>query len=877
MRAFLSARLHLLCFLVSVQFTSMIYARDPEITFYDLKFEIIPAECKLLAQTEIKIKLPDNEPVSELPIRLYCNNIDYVKDAGNRDLNYSKTDNQMIIRFDSPVRDSIIIRIKYDGVYKNPYISGCIGTKSTWLLMESDYYPKISEDIMGGFDYKLQVTVPDSLYAVCSGELRNIDSLNKKRTFYYESLMPEIALSISAARYNISTFNAGGIQVKTYIFPEHASSKSKVVDVFLKSLQFFQNRYGNYYLPEFRIIETERRGGYAPLGQFLLNTQFLKSLNDLGIFTIVHETAHQWFPHRIMFSPDYYLNESFAQYAAFAFCDSTGLTKHDNSLSKKFLFFNLGFEGDFNEFMRLREHIIYEESPAAGTTSDGSREYKWAAYYKGYFFLRSLALQTGTKIFDAYIKSLIEENKSKLISLDEFISGFENVSGKNLSVLKRDWLESNKVLDVEISDLESIQLSDGTFNSIVNVSSNGEIESPCTIALQTLSGGKYYKNVNSFSGGSAFVEITTPDEVVSAEADPDWYILDADRTNNLYPRKKKLSFIYSGYSVTSDQYFYYPSLTLSQADDVRIGFWAMNTYPILNESLKRNLVPVEWKAALFYGVSSKRAGYLLDVKSLLSVSDYRWEAGFRVDDFRGTDNQSVFLQYNFQKDENYFIHNYINVTAARTHIYSGGFYDQRDFQNGTSSTMRFNWDKLLKEYRIKAAVKMGFNLFGTDYGFTRLSFETENPFPSLTSWCSLRIFAGVVRGEFPRQESVFLSGSVNPDNFAYWLIDPGSNVSTQENLHTDGDANLRGFIGQHLRGENGFGINLNAPLPFFRMAELFVDLGNTWNDDFGSLKGDAGIGFNFQNLVRIDFPVLVSHPGERGNVFDFRWVIGVKF
>lgn len=862
-------------FLLSLLFTSANYARNTEIVHYDLQFEILPSEERLLGESQMIVRL--SEPVTELHVKLECSgNIEYVKDGSNHDLYYEKTDQLMVIKFDKPVVDSITIKIKYEASFYG-YISARISPKCTWLLHESNYYPLLNDEMNSKYTYKLKVTVPDSMYAVCSGILKQIDTSQNKRTFSYESIFPENSISISAAKYTVSSFNANGILVKTFLFPESDSNKSRISDVFLKALSFFKNRYGAYYLPEFRIIETERRGGYAPAGQFLLNTQYLNNLNDIGIFTIVHETAHQWFPHKVMFYPDYYLNESFAQYAAFAYCDSTGLTKHDNSLKKKFLLFNLGFEGDFNEFMRLREHVIYEEAPAAGTPCDGSRQYNWAAYYKGYYFMRSLALQTGTKLFDSFVKSLIEESRTEYISLDEFIIRLEHFSGKNLSVLKQDWLESNKVLDFELDDLESDLQHDGSYKTMVTVNNNGEIESPCTLALKTVSGQKLYCSVDNFSGGSGQVEIATSEEVVSAEADPDWYILDADRTNNLYPRKKKLSFLYSDYSITSDHYFYYPSLTLSEIDRIRIGLWATNTYPVFNESLKRNLVPIEWKAALFYGIETRSIGYLLDVKSLLSVTDYRWETGFRVDNFRGTDNQSLFLKYNFQKDENHFVHNSVTLTACRTHIYSAGYYDKSDFESGISSTLRFNWDRLLKEYRIKADLKIGLELFGTDYGFARLSFETENPFPSITSWCSLRLFAGTVTGEFPTQESVFLSGSAHPDNFAYWFVDPGGSAFAQQHLHSKGDANLRGYIGQHIKGKYGFGINLNAPLPFFPMAEVFADAGNTWSDDFGSLKADAGIGINFQNLVRVDFPLVVSDPGAGGNLFDFRWQIGVNF
>ena len=45
------------------------------------------------------------------------------------------------------------------------------------------------------------------------------------------------------------------------------------------------------------------------------------------------------------------------------------------------------------------------------------RLYKWAAYYKGFYFLRSLASEVGRDTFDLTIKKIIEDKSLDNISV----------------------------------------------------------------------------------------------------------------------------------------------------------------------------------------------------------------------------------------------------------------------------------------------------------------------------------------------------------------------------------------------------------------------------------------------------------------------------
>jgi hypothetical protein len=863
-----------------------IQAQNYEITHYNLQFEIIPNDHRLIAESELYIKFLSGDFTEKLELYINCDSIISVKDFYDIELPFSKEERKIIIFLRNTPDDSLVIKLNYEGIYLGR-VSNRIDLKSSWMLFESNFYPRVNDDEIfnNRFSFNIEVTVPDSMTVVSAGELIKTDTSKDKKSFFFSSINPEPIINICTAVYKINEYENEGIKIKTFLFPEHQLQSDTLVKIFSKILNFYQARFGKYPFNDFKIIETERRGGYAPLGQFLLNSQMIDNIDDLGIFIIAHEVAHQWFPHIKMFYPDYYLNESFAQYAAFAYSDFIGITeKEDNSLKKKIIFMDFGIDGNLNELARVKDHFVYEEKPLSEISLDDARLYKWAAYYKGFYFLRSLALEAGRDTFDLAISSIIENTTSTHISLNEFVNSVEKTSGKSLQYQVSNWINTNKILDYELSNYSTEILSNGNYKTTLNIVNNGAFIVPFEVAVTTKSGEMLIGKVELFSNNEASYEFISKEEIIKAEVDPYWYLLDADRTNNFYPRKNKISFLFSNYSVTEDQYFYYPSITYGQRDKIRLGLWTTNIYPVFTESIKRNIVPIEWRFGLFYGFATKRIGYQVNLKTILSIPLYRWEAGLNLSNFRGTENYNAFINYNFVKDEKNSKHNILNATLNRDLIYDLAYYDFKDYETGTNTTFSLDWDRIIAfvwdgvivKEKEHLNLKVGQKVFGGEFSYSKINMELENLLPVLSRWFNFRIYGGIVRGSYPIQESVYLSGSVEPSSFAYWFVDPDNKISTQENLHVRGDANLRGYIGQHLKGKNGFGINIEIPVPQLNIINLFVDVGNVWDKKFDRLKYDLGLGIDLQ-FVRVDFPLYINEPINDERRFAFRWLLELSF
>jgi len=859
--------------------TTIIQSQNFKITHYDFDFELLPSQHKLIAESIVTVKSLDSNLVNEITFDLMYDKIESILDSLNNKIEFKETNGKLILKFSKPIKTNEVLKIKFN--YSGEFlgrVSNRIDKKNSWLLMESNYFPWIGEMNLSNWAiFNAKITVPDTMTVVAVGDLISVDALNKKKTFHYSSNIPKNNFSICAANYVIQEQTKYNINIKTFLYPEHKERNDTLVHLFSEALNFYQNNFGKYPFSEFRIVETNRRGGYAPEQQMLLNSEIVSNTDNFSRFTIAHEVAHQWFPHKIHFFPEYYLNESFAQYATISYMESKGKMYNikDNVTVIGLPFVTWKFDGNNYELFRFTNHSVYEEKLLSEISIHDKKNYYWGGYYKGYFLLASLASTLGVDDFNLSIKSLNQKNL-QTITLSDFTKHLEKTSQKKLEPIVKNWTTTSKVLDYEISNITNTKLSSGKYNSKIEINNVGEITVPFKIYAKTKNGKTLTCKVDSFKNDKAICAVAANSEIIAAEIDSKWLLLDANRINNYYPRKRRFSFLISDYSVTKEQYFYYPSITFGERDKARLGLWLTNIYPIIPEVFAKNAEIFKFRTALFYGFNTQRIGYYFDFKTFIGMPTYRWNWGMNLSNYRGTENYNLLLDYIFQKDEKYFMHSIVTASANRNLIYDMEYYDKRDFEKGTNTSVSFSWDRLLISEKENITIKFGSKLLGSDYAYTKISVALENVIPISSKWFKYRLFGGIVRGNHPVQESVHLSGGVYPTTFAYWFVDPDNNISTQENLHVKGDANLRGYIGQHLKGESGFGINVEIPIPKLTFINLFVDIGNVWDSSFGTLKYDAGVGFDFK-ILRIDFPFYINKPLNNEKEFDFRWLLEFSF
>jgi hypothetical protein len=66
--------------------------------------------------------------------------------------------------------------------------------------------------------------------------------------------------------------------------------------MFRNALEFFADEFGNFPFQDYKIVQTNRRGGYSAAGMIMLNQDNISSFKTAEHFmsnlTLVHEIAH---------------------------------------------------------------------------------------------------------------------------------------------------------------------------------------------------------------------------------------------------------------------------------------------------------------------------------------------------------------------------------------------------------------------------------------------------------------------------------------------------------------------------------------------------------------------------------------------------------
>lgn len=856
---------------------------------YTLRLQILPSEQKMAATAEVLLANPSAIRADTIKMNLLFETIESIKDDKEVDLPYTSEElirdlpdgNLHIFRALAP-RESLLIRIRYTSLFSGG-IAATIGPKNSWLLFESRYYPQpISQDDAPNWvAADIYVTVPDSQTAVCSGRLIDSEALRGKRTFHWKlSDPPATYLSVSSAAYSQRQHHYNGLKITTFLYPEDADRSDSLVATLGPVLAFYQELFGRYPHDDLKIVETDRRGGYGPPGMILISGSFVRQASSdpfarlMRDFTLAHELAHHWWggkvAHRFSAPGEQFLTEALAQFCALKY---TQEQTNAASLTTPFKLINIPRIGlriatDLNlfEYAYWAYQKPVEYLPLSGIKL-GDPEYRWAGYYKGAFFFRGLGRYLGDSVLFRGLRSYADRFRFKTASLQDLRESLEAASGKDLKPFFGDWLTTTKRFDYALSGVESSREADGKYRTKISVSNNGGLELPVMVVARTTGGNEVPLDFPSSSLRTQSREVVTDSAVSSAELDPGWFTFDADRTNNVYPRRGSFTFLVSPPSVLDRGFYYGPITTWGLTDRFRFGAWLTNVHPLA--AFRKVQFPLEWRVAGSYGVKSKRAGYSLTLNSWIGMPSERWTYGVTVEDVRGTQTRELHALYRWSPSSS------LKASFERTRIYDATYYDEQDFEAGTSSTASLHLEHGLRNLDLSVNLRIGARALGSPYEFTRFG-GSISVWPTFLDGLQVRLFGGLLRGTAPSQEALFLSGSVRSSSAAYWFLDPDRRISTQSHLHTAGDADLRGYIGTHLRGRNAFSLSAEyRPLPAFRYLRVYVGSGSVWESSKPRLFWNAGVALDL-GIFRIDVPAYVSRPLPGERKLDFRWLIEIR-
>lgn len=220
-----------------------------------------------------------------------------------------------ILLITPPAEKTFTLSLRYAGTVAHQETDYILADEAT---LDSYWYPHIARLPATA---TVTVTTPPGWTAIAPGEPIS-DSQNPEgsATITFRNDLPVSYLTLDAGRYTVTTRQANGIALSTYLLSRDTAAANQYLDLLVRSLRFYTERFGSFPFKRYAIVET--RGAFeGALEAYSFATFGPHMLPE----TIPHELSHTWWGGLV---PCTYTrsmwNEAFATYAETLFLRLSG-------------------------------------------------------------------------------------------------------------------------------------------------------------------------------------------------------------------------------------------------------------------------------------------------------------------------------------------------------------------------------------------------------------------------------------------------------------------------------------------------------------------------------------------------------------------------
>lgn len=287
---------------------------------YDLDIRIDYAQETIEADCMITVANPFDHPVHGIPLVLYrLMRVASVRDERGNDLPFSQQVlsyedwarlqvNFIEIELDKPLRagEKTSLNISYNGYLAGyaeagmPYVMDRVDPKYTIIRPDCWAYPQVGVPSwktnraagLQEFDYRVRVTVPDSLTAANGGRLVEKTSREGQATYVYENMLPAWRIDIAVADYGLLEDPAHGMRV--FYFQPDEEGAHRVLQAMKDCMELYANWFGPLAARSgFSVIAVpEGFGSQADVSAVLQTRDAF--LDPKRLVELYHELSHLW-------------------------------------------------------------------------------------------------------------------------------------------------------------------------------------------------------------------------------------------------------------------------------------------------------------------------------------------------------------------------------------------------------------------------------------------------------------------------------------------------------------------------------------------------------------------------------------------------------
>lgn len=415
----------------------------------------------------------------------------------------------------------VTLRFKYGGVLNLPS-GGPLLNKRLAYIGESHGYLMYAARWFPFHDYAadpatsdITISVPGGLQVVGYSDAPVANAGGKYR---FVQSKPALIGNLAYGKYTTRNLNVGGYEIQFFTKPGGDQQVIGYGETLGKALEFYTKKFGEPAMGKKLIvvqIDDESLDFYSSTGMlFIADRQFAEA-RDITTERLQREAAYQWWGLTVGLKSfdDAWLSQGLAEYSAYALRESQLTGAQLDNLRRELLEKSLTFE----------QTASLIRAPA--NLDDQSTAYQYIMYAKGAFVFKLLRDTLGEQKFNQLLRTHLQENRGKNVSIDEFEKLTSRIAGDNLRYFFARWVEGTGVPEFT-SDYLIIRTRGGKFVARGTVKQNYDnLRLPVEVQLRSEGENGLHTQVLQMDEASADFNIESTGKPLNVVIDPNYKLL----------------------------------------------------------------------------------------------------------------------------------------------------------------------------------------------------------------------------------------------------------------------------------------------------------------------------------------------------------------
>ena len=415
----------------------------------------------------------------------------------------------------------VTLRFKYNGILNlptgGPLLNkrlASIGETSGYLMYAARWFP-FHDYAADPATADITVSLPSG-FQVAGYSDQPVSSSGGRYRFVQSK--PALIGNLAYGKYMQKNLNIGGYELQFFTRPGSDQLVIGYGETLGKALEFYTKKFGDADFGKKLIIvqiDDESLDFYSSQGMLFIADRQFEQARDITTDRLQREAAYQWWGLTVGLKSfdDAWLSQGLAEYSAYAFRESTLTGAQLDNLRRELLEKSLTFE----------QTASLLRAPA--NLDDQSTAYQYIMYGKGALVFKLLRDTLGEQKFNQLLRTHLQENRGKNVSIDEFEKLASKVEGENLRYFFARWVESTGVPEFT-SDYLIIRTRGGKFVARGTVKQNYDnLRLPVEVQLRSEGENGLKTETLQMDEASADFNIESTGKPLGVIIDPNYKLL----------------------------------------------------------------------------------------------------------------------------------------------------------------------------------------------------------------------------------------------------------------------------------------------------------------------------------------------------------------